>query len=251
MKPTIILPTKNRREFLEQAIADVLSQSYEDFHLLVVDHNSNDGTRDLVMGISDPRIQYLHHIGYQDAAWSPKNEGLRNLPDDTFGVLFRDDDDMYSSKDSLGYLVDAALNLGDRFGICTGDYVEKDNQGNHLKTVSGNITTTDELVDKCWFPVKASIFNIDLVNEVSQLPPIRSRETILWAYFILNLIEQGYGDRGVYHIGKEIVEKIRHKGAISGENRENGCRNSAEILIKNIHNALHPYTTLSARGYRS
>lgn len=249
LKPTIILPTKNRAELLKETIEDILSQSYDDFHLIVIDHNSVDNTRELIKQIDDPRIHYIYHIGCADGAWSPKNEGLRNLPKDTFGVLFRDDDDKFYSKHSLSYLVEAALDSGDRFGICTGDYIELDKKGNFLKKVRGNIFTTAEIADKCWFPVKAAIFNIELIKNVGLLPPIRSRETILFAYFMINLLEQGYANKKVQYTGKIIVKKIRHVDGISVENLKNGSRETAERLIRNIHNTLHSCENVALSSY--
>ena len=41
---TVALLTYNRLHYLEQSIAAVLAQSYEDFELLVLDNGSSDGT---------------------------------------------------------------------------------------------------------------------------------------------------------------------------------------------------------------
>ncbi len=237
MKPVIILPTKNRALLLKESLDNILSQKNTNFKLFLVDHNSSDGTRDLVERIAqkDKRVRYIHHIGYQDAAWSPKNAGLKILSKDASAVLFMDDDDRYSSPYSLGYLVDAARSMGSRFGICTGDYVELDVYGNYLKTTKGNILTTDDIAEKSWFPVKASIFNISLVREVCLLPPIRSRETILFAYFMVNIIERKYKHKKIFYTGKPIIKKVRHEGEISVENVDNGNREAAEVLIQNIH----------------
>ena len=171
----------------------------------------------------------------KDAAWSPKNAGLKILPKDASAVLFMDDDDRYSSPYSLSYLVDAARSMGSRFGICTGDYVELDVYGNYLKTTKGNILTTDDIAEKSWFPVKASIFNISLVREICLLPPTRSRETILFAYFVVNLIDRKYKHKKIFYTGKPIINKVRHEGEISVENIDNGNREAAEVLIQNIH----------------
>ena len=39
-KVSVIIPTYNRRDFVREAIASVLAQSYRDFELLVVDDGS-------------------------------------------------------------------------------------------------------------------------------------------------------------------------------------------------------------------
>ena len=238
--PAIILPTKNRHHLLKRSIEDVLNQSCTDFHLLVVDHDSGDATRDVVERFRDPRVHYIHHVGYHDAAWSPKNAALENLPADTLGVLFRDDDDLYASTESLGYLVETALSLGPRFGIVTGDYVEVDAAGDVIAVVTGDKTSTTEIASAARFPVKAAIFSRQLVDEVGILPPIRSRETILWAYLMVNLLEQNIYELDLCYTGRSITRKARHDDAISVQNLANGSRHASEALIRNIHYALHP-----------
>ncbi|MFK0093296.1 glycosyltransferase [Pseudomonas sp. NPDC090592] len=66
MKPaipplTVALLTYNRLHYLEQSIAAVLGQSYEDFELLVLDNNSSDGTAQFILSLQDPRIRYVRN----------------------------------------------------------------------------------------------------------------------------------------------------------------------------------------------
>lgn len=234
-KPTIVIPTKNRRDLLLRSIKDIQRQSLSDYHVIIVDHNSTDGTRELLEELDDSRFIPIFHTGYPDAAWSPKNAALKVLPDDTLGVLFKDDDDLYHSEHSLAYLVHAAIKQGPRFGICTGDYLEIDSNGQPLKMVYGDIVSSSQIAEGSWFPVKSSIFSRTLVDEIPLLPPIRSRETILWAYMITRLIETKYsGMKDIVYLGETIIRKTRHSGNISVENIQNGCREAAEVLIRNF-----------------
>lgn len=58
---TIALTTYNRRAWLEQAIRGALSQTFEDFELLILDRGSDDGTPELVLSFKDPRIRYVRN----------------------------------------------------------------------------------------------------------------------------------------------------------------------------------------------
>lgn len=58
---TVALLTYNRLHYLEQAIAAILAQSYEDFELLVLDNGSSDGTAQFILGLQDPRIRYVRN----------------------------------------------------------------------------------------------------------------------------------------------------------------------------------------------
>jgi O-antigen biosynthesis protein len=58
---SVILPTFNRAHVLPRAIDSVLSQSFEDFEILVVDDGSTDGTAELMARYVrwNPRVRYL------------------------------------------------------------------------------------------------------------------------------------------------------------------------------------------------
>jgi glycosyltransferase involved in cell wall biosynthesis len=50
----------NGEKFLRASISSVLSQTYDDWELIVVDDGSNDSTFDILKSYSDPRIKVLH-----------------------------------------------------------------------------------------------------------------------------------------------------------------------------------------------
>lgn len=59
---SITIPTHNRRDLLENAIASVLRQTYTDFELIVCDDGSTDDTAELMASLTDPRIRYIRHV---------------------------------------------------------------------------------------------------------------------------------------------------------------------------------------------
>jgi glycosyltransferase involved in cell wall biosynthesis len=58
---SVIIPTYNRKDLLERAIKSVLTQTFLNWELIIVDDGSTDGTRDLVENFQrvDPRIKYI------------------------------------------------------------------------------------------------------------------------------------------------------------------------------------------------
>ncbi|MCP5433086.1 MAG: glycosyltransferase family 2 protein [Alphaproteobacteria bacterium] len=56
---TIIVPTRNGIRYLPYTVDSVLSQSRDDFELIVSDNHSSDGTADYLAGLSDPRVVKL------------------------------------------------------------------------------------------------------------------------------------------------------------------------------------------------
>ena len=93
MKPqvSIILPTYNRERMLIDAINSVLSQTFSDFELIVVDDGSTDSTRQILETFDDVRIVkfFRSHEGRSSA----RNFGLGVSKGDY--VTFLDSDDLY------------------------------------------------------------------------------------------------------------------------------------------------------------
>lgn len=55
---TVCIPTFNRRHWLNRAVASVLSQSFRELELLIVDDASTDDTREFVHSLNDSRVRY-------------------------------------------------------------------------------------------------------------------------------------------------------------------------------------------------
>ena len=88
---SVIVPTYNRSEVLQQAIKSVLNQIFGDFELIVVDDGSCDDTEPVVRSIPDGRIRYIRqaHGGRSRA----RNLGMMEAQGEYISLL--DDDDTY------------------------------------------------------------------------------------------------------------------------------------------------------------
>lgn len=87
---SVVIPTYNRASTLKRAIQSVLSQSFTDLELLVVDDASTDATADVIKNFSDPRLRYLpsrERLGVSRA----RNLGINNAQGEL--VAFQDSDD--------------------------------------------------------------------------------------------------------------------------------------------------------------
>jgi glycosyltransferase involved in cell wall biosynthesis len=97
-KVSVIIPTSNRRDFVREAIASVLAQTYRDFELLVVDDGSNDNTSAAVQAFDDVRYVFQPNHGVSAA----RNRGVA-LSDGEF-LAFLDSDDLWQPR-KLAYQV--------------------------------------------------------------------------------------------------------------------------------------------------
>ena len=112
---SIILPTFNRAALLRRSINSVLTQTYRDFELIVVDDGSTDNTKDIVAEIEsrDKRIRYLR-LPVNLGANKARNAGIKASSGKY--ITFQDSDDEWF-PDKLRKQVEILEALPDDVGI--------------------------------------------------------------------------------------------------------------------------------------
>lgn len=108
---SVIVTTYNRAKLLAETLESILSQTFDDFELIVVDNMSEDGTRDFVTSMTDPRISYFRNQNDGIIAVN-RNYGIRKAKGKY--IAFCDDDDLWQ-PDKLDRQVDLLkrnLNVG-------------------------------------------------------------------------------------------------------------------------------------------
>lgn len=89
---SVVLPTRDRLQFLQRAAASVLAQSERNLELLVIDDASTDGTAAYLAELarSDSRVSVMRNAEPRGGAGA-RNEGIRNARG--IWIAFIDDDD--------------------------------------------------------------------------------------------------------------------------------------------------------------
>ncbi len=125
---SVIVPTCNRAQFLQEAVESVLGQTFRDFELIVVDDGSTDCTPYLVKRWED-QVRWIRQekLGVSRA----RNTGIRAARGRY--VSFLDSDDLWS-KGKLEIQV-AFLDANPHFGVCYTDevWIRKGRQVNPRK----------------------------------------------------------------------------------------------------------------------
>jgi glycosyltransferase involved in cell wall biosynthesis len=88
---SIVLPTYNRAHLLERAIRSALTQTFDDWELLIVDDGSTDRTEEVVRSYHDPRFRYIRR-DRNYGLLAARNTGIRSAAAGPF-IAFLDDDD--------------------------------------------------------------------------------------------------------------------------------------------------------------
>ncbi|EKU98621.1 glycosyl transferase [Leptolyngbya sp. PCC 7375] len=97
MKPevSVIVPAYNTETYIKRAIDSVLSQTFEDFEIIVVDDASTDGTVQVLKGIQDDRLKLVCQK-QNGGAGAARNRALQAATGDWIAVL--DSDDWYAPE---------------------------------------------------------------------------------------------------------------------------------------------------------
>ncbi|MCH5281917.1 MAG: glycosyltransferase family 2 protein [Lachnospiraceae bacterium] len=110
---SVIIPTYNRLELLKRSVESVIAQTYENWELIVVDDCSDDGTKEYIEGLKDPRVSCYRNESNMGPAAS-RNIGAAKAKGSL--LAFQDSDDVWM-PDKLEKTVSALLSAPDEYGM--------------------------------------------------------------------------------------------------------------------------------------
>lgn len=87
---TVIIPTYNRADYIEETIQSVLNQTYQNFEIIVSDDGSTDNTKEIVESFNDRRIKYIFHENSGLPAVT-RNRGIKQSSGEYIALLDSDD----------------------------------------------------------------------------------------------------------------------------------------------------------------
>jgi len=189
---SVIIPFYNRFEWTIQAVNSVLSQTYKDFEVILVDDGSNDKI------ILPPYIKKNKKVRYYKTAHGgpskSRNYGM-SLADGEY-IAFLDSDDLFM-PDKLEKQVSLVEKYRDIRFLHT-SYVLVDAECNYLKTYeSGHFSGMmyPEIINNCPIATPTVMLHRQLISEFKFPESVRiGEDNILWIqisrkYFINGIIE--------------------------------------------------------------
>lgn len=143
---TVAIPTFNRVYLLARAVESAMAQSYEDLEIIVSDNCSQDGTRDYLQTLIDPRIRLLQQ---------PVNVGMVRNWDFCLSqatgeyFLLLSDDDYFQDKDALIKFV-ASMQEGPPYSRLI---------ISEVSIVKANTFKAEQVLRRAAYPAKGAISN--------------------------------------------------------------------------------------------
>ena len=174
---SIVIPTYNRTNTLPRAVNSVLTQTYKNFELIIVDDGSTDDTEAVVRDIEDSRIRYFKKENEERNI--ARNFGIDHAQGDY--VCFLDSDDYYYPN----HLVIAQkLILAKKAAIIHLGYEVRD-EHEEIIAVHDNIpiNINSYLIRDNVFSCNAVVIRRDLLEEVrfiNSKVAITSEDHCLW-----------------------------------------------------------------------
>lgn len=90
---SVIIPTYNRADLLKEALESVVTQSYTDYEVIVVDDGSTDDTKNVVENISKGQSNIRYIYQKKSGRSTARNVGIRETKCEL--ITFLNSDDIY------------------------------------------------------------------------------------------------------------------------------------------------------------
>lgn len=170
-KVSVVIPTYNRAHVIRRSLYSVLSQTYENIEVIVVDDASTDNTAEVVASFQDARVIFLRQASRTGAA-AARNIGIQTASGDY--LAFQDSDDewlceklekqmsvMQRAADTVGVVFSGFLRFENKSAVYLPLGSATETNGRILGALlRGNFVTTQAVLVK-----KACLDKIGLFDE--------------------------------------------------------------------------------------
>lgn len=136
-KVSVIIRTYNRADLVEKAIHSVLTQSFQDFEIVVADDGSSDNTKEIIekLAAKDSRIRFISQVHF-GMPGRTLNLGIKNCRGIYIALLDSDDEWLPSKLEKQVRLIEsAAADVG--FVACNIIIINPDGTQEEWKLSSG------------------------------------------------------------------------------------------------------------------
>lgn len=174
---SIIMPSYNTSRFIEETIKSVLSQTYSNWELLIVDDCSSDDTDNVVQPfLSDERIRYLKNEKNSGAAVS-RNRALREAKGKW--IAFLDSDDLWMPE-KLEKQIKFMKKNGYHFSYTNYAEISADGKRNGITVTGPKKITKNGFFNYCWPGCLTVMYDKDVVGLIQIADIKKNNDYAMW-----------------------------------------------------------------------
>lgn len=232
---SIVTPSFNQAEFIEETILSVQGQNYPNLEHIIVDGGSTDGTLSILKKYGD-KIKWISEKDSGQA--NAINKGFKMAEGEIIGWLNSDDPYLEGAVSSV---VNVFLNHS-KVQVLYGDYVFLDGSGRRIyemRLIHYDLYIL--LFDRCYIAQPAVFYKKEIFNEVGFLDETL-KYAMDWEYFL----RLGFSGYHFYHIPKLLAGYRLHKNSKTMSELF-GCKEvtDEENKVRQIYIKRCGYSTLS------
>lgn len=203
---SIIMPSYNSEQYIKASIQSVLSQSYSNYELIIVDDCSKDKTVEIIKSFNDSRIKLYINEKNGGAAIS-RNRALKEARGKW--IAFLDSDDIWV-PDKLEKQI--KFMESNSYDMTYSDYrIYNKGIWEDVIRTSPNKMTLRKLYNYCYFSTITVIYNKDVVGLVEIADLKKNNDYAMW----FQVLEKTDG----FRFPECLAYYIKHENSVSSENK--------------------------------
>ena len=235
---SIITPSYNTGKFISETIESVLSQTYKNWEMIIVDDCSTDNTDEVVKKyLKDKRIKYIKNEKNSGAAIS-RNRALRESNGEY--IAFLDSDDLWN-KDKLKKQIKFMEDNDYYFSYTNYEEIDEKSKPLNRYVTGPKKITKSRMYDYCWPGCLTVMYNQEKVGliQIEDLP--KNNDYAMWLKaidkadcYLLNEKLAKYRIREGSISRNSKVKLIKHHYRLYRDGEQKGVITSCLLTIRNL-----------------
>ena len=174
---SIIMPSYNTAKFISETIDSVLTQTYTNWELIIVDDCSTDNTDEVVKSfLSDDRIKYIKNEKNSGAAFS-RNRALREAKGKW--IAFLDSDDLWLPE-KLEKQISFMKKNDYHFSYTNYIEIDENSEANGRRVTGPKKISRHGMYNYCWMGCLTVMYNAETVGLIQIADIKKNNDYAMW-----------------------------------------------------------------------
>ena len=173
---SIIMPSYNTAKFIKETIDSVLSQTYTNWELIIVDDCSTDNTDEIVSQLADERIKYIKNEKNSGAAVS-RNRALKEA--NGKWIAFLDSDDVWLPE-KLEKQIAFMKENGYKFSYTAYEEMDEESKLTGVSVTGPKKITKTGMYNYCWPGCLTIMYDADTIGLVQIENLKKNNDYAMW-----------------------------------------------------------------------